>query len=414
MSLTLGIVACTATQEPATANDLQRDVQWVTDPDVDLATVGELVAGNNRFVFDLFHAIARGEVNLFFSPYSVSTALAMTYAGARGMTAEQMANALHYTLPHAQLHPALNALNQQLTATDDEGEFQLSLANALWGQEDVEFRAEYLDLLAAHHGAGIRLVDFQSETGRRAASERINQWVKDATAERIPHLVEPHVFTELTRLVLTNAVTFDGLWEYPFDETRNAGFTLPDGTRVMVPLMRNRSVTRYAAGENWQAAELAYKGGRTHMLILLPAEGRFEEFAHNLDTALVAEIETALAPTDLALYLPRFAYSADLALSETLTQMGMTLAFSESEADFSGMVEIPPRLYISHVLHKAYVAVDEQGTKAAAATAVSAEVGEENSVPEVMRVDRPFLFLIRDTEQGTILFLGRMVNPAAS
>jgi serpin B len=414
MSLTLGIVACTATQEPATANDLQSDVQWVTDPDVDLATVGELVAGNNRFVFDLFHAIARGEVNLFFSPYSVSTALAMTYAGARGMTAEQMANALHYTLPHAQLHPALNALNQQLAATDDEGEFQLSLANALWGQEDVEFRAEYLDLLAAHHGAGIRLVDFQSETGRRAASERINQWVKDATAERIPHLVEPHVFTELTRLVLTNAVTFDGLWEYPFDETRNAGFTLPDGTRVMVPLMRNRSVTRYAAGENWQAAELAYKGGRTHMLILLPAEGRFEEFAHNLDAALVAEIETALAPTDLALYLPRFAYSADLALSETLTQMGMTLAFSESEADFSGMVEIPPRLYISHVLHKAYVAVDEQGTKAAAATAVSAEVGEENSVPEVMRVDRPFLFLIRDTEQGTILFLGRMVNPAAS
>ena len=148
------------------------------------------------------------------------------------------------------------------------------------------------------------------------------------------------------------------------------------------------------------------------MLILLPAAGQFEAFVRELDALRVAEIEAALTPTELALFLPRFAYAADLTLSDTLSNLGMPLAFSESEADFSGMVETPPHLYISSVLHKAYLEVDETGTQAAAATAIEVEVGQENSLPEVMRVDRPFIFLIRDTEQGAILFLGCLVNPA--
>jgi serpin B len=413
VALTLLIVACTVGQEPAIVLDSQSDVRWDTDPGVAQDTVGELVAGNNRFAFDLFHAVASREGNLFFSPHSISTALAMTYAGARGETAEQMADKLHYTLPQARLHPAFSALNQHLMETDDEEKFKLVLANAIWGQEGQEFRQEFLDLLAVHYGARMHWVNFQSETGRRAASERINRWVSDATAGRIPDLVDPRFFTELTRLVLTNAITFDGLWKDPFDDTNKASFRLLDGTRVTVPLMRRRAITPYASGENWQAAALAYQGERAHMLILLPTEGQFEEFARELDAARVAEIEAALTPTDLLFYLPRFAYAADLTLTETLIEMGMTLAFSESEADFSGMVEIPPRLCISHVLHQAYVVVDELGTEAAAATAVMVLVGEEDSMPEVMRVDRPFLFLIRDTEQGTILFLGRVVNPAA-
>jgi serpin B len=415
VGLTALIAAFTVGQKLTTARDSRGEARRDAGPGVGPAAIGELVAGNNAFAFDLFHALPQGESNLFFSPYGISTALAMTYAGARGETAEQMAEVLHYTLPQAQLHPAIDALSQHLTATDDEGEFELTLANALWGQEDEKFRQEYLDLLATDYGAGMRLVSFQSETGRRAAGERINRWVSDATAGRIPELVDPLLFTERTRLVLTNAIAFDGLWEVPFDDTHNAIFRLSDGSAVIVRLMQRRALTPYASGETWQAAELGYRGGRAHMLVLLPAEGHFDEFAQGLDAARVGEIAAALTPTDLALYLPRFAYAPDLTLPEVLREMGMTQAFSGSEADFSGMVRIPPRLWISQVLHKAYVAVDEQGTEAAAGTAVEIVVGAESSTPvEVMRADRPFLFLICDTEQGTILFLGRLMNPAAS
>jgi serpin B len=411
-ALTFLIAACTVEEDPPKALDLQSEVRRDIDPDVSQTMVGELVAGNNRFAIDLFRAVAQGEGNRFFSPYSLSSALAMTYAGARGETAEQMADVLHYPIPQAQLHPAFNALSLQLMETDKEDGFKLMLANALWGQEDEEFRQEFLDLLAAHYGAGMRLVNFQSESGRRAASKRINGWVSDATDNKIPDLVDPQLFTDQTRLVLTNAISFEGLWENPFDETNNGDFTLLDGTTVIVPLMQRRTITPYASGENWQAAELSYLGGRATMLIFLPAQGQFGEFVRELDAARVVEIEAALNPTDLALYLPRFTYTEELSLVEILTEMGMPLAFSESEADFSGMVENQPHLCISHILHKAYLTVDELGTEAAAGTAIEAIVGEEETMPEKMRADRPFLFLIRDTEQGTILFLGAVASPA--
>jgi serpin B len=416
VALTLLSVACTAGPYPAAIPLLQSDLSRDTAPDVAPSAVAELVAGNNDFAFDLFHAVAGEEGNLFFSPYSISTALALTYAGARGETAAQMAGTLHYTLPPSQLHPAANALNLHLTADDDESQFELSIANALWGQEDMAFRQAYLDLMATHYGAGLRPVDFQSEAGRQAAAEWINQWVGDATGQRITDLADPSRWTDLTQLILANAIAFDGLWEQPFDgDTKKADFTLLDGSRLRVPLMqRYATITPYAAGEGWQVAEVAYQGGRAQMLILLPAEGHFEQFAGELDTARLAEIEASLAPTDLALFLPRFEYAADLDLAKTLADMGMPLAFSESEADFSGMAEIPPglRLYISRVLHKAYVAVGELGTEAAGATEIEMLVTGKPSVREVMRVDRPFLFLIRDADQGTILFLGRVVNPA--
>lgn len=416
LALTLLGFACTGGPEPAVAPVLQSDTSRETAPKVSRSALDELVAGNNDFAFDLFHAVAHKEGNLFFSPYSISTALAMTHAGARGETAAQMADTLHYTLPQTHLHPAANALNLYLTAVDDEQEFELVMANALWGQEDLAFRQEYLDLLATHYGAGLRPVDFQSGTGREAAGEQINQWVSEATNERITDLADPRRWTDLTRLVLTNAISFKGLWQQPFDgDTNKAGFTLLDGSSVRVPLMqRYATITPYASGEGWQAVKLAYKGGRAHMLILLPADGYFERFAAELNAARLAEIEAALAPTDLALFLPRFEYAGGSELAETLAAMGMPLAFSGSGADFSGMAAIPPRLYISYVLHKAYVAVDELGTEAAAATEIEILITGEPSEPEVMRVDRPFLFLICDAEHGAILFLGRVMNPATS
>ena len=410
-ALMIVVVACTAKQEQATAPDLKSEVKRDTNPEVSSTMIGKLVVDNNRFAFDLFQAL-HGEGNLFFSPYSISTALAMTYAGARAETADQIANVLRYSLPPVQLHPAFNALALHLMDDDNQEGFELIFANALWGQEEMAFRQEFLDLMATHYDAGMNLVNFHSEDGRRVASERINQWVNEATDQRISDLVEPGIFTELTRLILTNAITFDGLWAYPFEDTTNANFALLDGSTVLVPLMQRRVVTTYAAGENWQAAALSYQGERFHMLILLPAEGQFDEFVQALDAARLADIEAAMSPTELVLYLPRFALAASLALSDPLKNMGMPLAFSESEADFSGIAEIHPGLCISQVLHKAYLEVNETGSKAAAASAVELEVGAESSVPEIMRVDRPFIFLIRDTEQGAILFLGRMENPA--
>ena len=409
-AILLLIVACTAGKKTPDTLDLQSEVRRDTAPDVSATMLGELVGDNNRFAFDLFQTF-QGKGNLFFSPYSISTALAMTYAGARGETAEQIADVLHYNLPQAQLHPAFNALNLSLMETDHQEGFVLVFANALWGQEGIVFLQEYLDLMAAQYGAGMHLVNFRNQAGRRYASERINQWASNATDERISDLVNPDIFTELTQLVLTNAITFDGLWEDPFDDTSNSKFTLLDGTTVKVPLMQRRVNTAYASGENWQAAELSYRGNRANMLILLPSEGQFEAFARELDTAHLAEIEAAMKPTELALFLPRFKYAGNLNLPEPLNKMGMPLAFSENQADFSGLVAIPPRLYISDILHKAYVEVNETGTKAAAATVVELEAGAESSIPEVMRVDRPFIFLIRDTHHGTILFLGCMMNP---
>jgi serpin B len=369
-----------------------------------------VIGGNNEFALDLLHAVGQEAGNLVFSPYSLSTALAMTYAGARGETAQQIADVLHTALSPTELFPALAALNRGLMVTDDEGGFELAVANAIWAQQGVAFRPEFSALLA-DHGARPQLVNFRSEAGRQAAGDGINRWVRDATNRRILDLVDPRRFTDLTRLVLTNAITLDGQWETPFDDTAPAAFTTADGTSALVQLMQRRAITSYGSGESWQAAELGYAGGRAHMLILLPIEGTFEAFERELDAARLAEIEAALTPTDLALYLPRFVLASDLTLAEKLIELGMDLPFSTAKADFSGMAEASAPLRISHVLHRAHVAVDELGTAAAAATAVEHEVWTEDTRPEIMRADRPFLFLIRGTEHGVILFLGRLLDP---
>lgn len=234
VALMIVIVTCKSDKEPASVPDLKSEVRRDTNPDVSSIMLETLVEDNNRFAFDLFHALQE-QGNLFFSPLSVSTALAMTYAGAQGETAEQIADVLQYNLPAVQLHPAFNAQNLSLMETDPQGKFVLFFANALWGQEGIEFRQEYLDLMATQYGAGMHLVNFRNESGRQGASERINQWVSESTYQRISDLVDPGLFTELTRLILTSAITFDGLWEYPFEDTNSSKFALLDGTTVKFP-----------------------------------------------------------------------------------------------------------------------------------------------------------------------------------
>lgn len=385
--------------------------QRQASPDVADAALSELAAGNTAFALDLYQAIQGQDGNLFYSPYSISLALAMTYAGARGETERQMADTLHFALPQEQLHPAFNALDLQLTQQDQgEDAFKLKVANSLWGQKDFAFRPEFLDLLAENYGAGLRLVDFMDESAREQARLTINKWVEEQTEDKIKELLKQGILTQDTRLVLANAIYFKAEWEQPFlNGTKEEPFTLLDGTQVTAPTMSRRAMTRYAGGEDYQAVEIAYKGGRMSMVVFLPAPGQFEAFEASLDAERINAILQGLKQEDIRLFMPKFKYEAELSLAQTLADRGMPDAFDPLQADFSGMTG-KRNLFIKHVEHKAFVAVDELGTEAAAATGIVSEIV---SMPIEVRVDRPFIFLIRDGETGAILFVGRVVDPRA-
>jgi serpin B len=376
-------------------------------PDAAPAHLAALAFGNSRFAFDLYGVLRQEDGNLFYSPFSISQALAMAYAGARGETQAQMARALHFALAQGDLHPAFNALDLALASQE---EFILTSANGLWGQHGYPIRREYLETLARHYGAALRLADFTGDASREQARQEINQWVSDQTADRIPELIAPDILTAYTRLVLVNAIYFYGEWQEPFpaENTQAAPFYRLDGSQVSVQMMARRGVMAYVDGGEYQALELAYKGGHVRMLVLVPAEGQFEAVERRLDTGLLAEVRAALRPDDVRLYLPKFSYEAEFMLADILAAMGMPDAFDEDRADFSGAVDIPPRLFISHVVHKAFVAVDEAGTEAAAATGIVAEIVSE---PRHVRVDRPFIFFIHDTHTDSVLFVGRVLDP---
>jgi serpin B len=379
--------------------------------DASAAETAALVAGNSAFAFDLYQLLREGDGNLFHSPHSISAALAMTYAGARAETEQQMAATMHYTLPQARLHPAFNALDTALTgAADSEDAFQLSIANAIWGQAGYEFLPEFLDTLAQNYGAGLRTLDFVKET--EAARETINEWVSDKTEEKIQDLIPKGVLNSFVRLVLTNAIYFNGKWELPFEKnsTHDGPFTRLDGSTSDVPMMSQTETFRYAEGDGYQAVELAYRDSDVSMLFILPELDRFEEIDESFSPEVLTSISDDLTPTRLHLFVPKFTFESEFDLSQALIQMGMPAAFGD--ADFSGMTG-KPDLFISAVLHKAFVAVDEEGTEAAAATAIimktMAVMPEELTL---MKLDHPFLFLIRDNSSGAILFVGRVLDPS--
>ncbi len=376
----------------------------------DGARLPELVEGNAEFAFDLYHELFDAGENLLYSPHSLSIALAMTYAGARGETEQQMAPALHYTLPQAQLHPAFNALDQALDSRVDGGDaVRLHITNGLWGQRGYTFRDDFLDIQAEHYGAGVRVVDFeQSEDARRS----INQWGSDQTGGRVRDLVPPGVINGDTALVLANAIHFEAAWAHPFaeDATHEDAFTLLDGEQVTAPMMEQVANLGYAERSGARAVELPYAGGELSMVLLLPEDGAFAEFARGLDAAALDAILGDLESMGVRLTMPRFRFDADFRLKDALAGLGMVDAFGE--ADFSGM-DGTRELFIREVCHGAFIAVDEAGTEAAAATAVVMERKGGAAVGQEFKADRPFLFLIRGVESGAILFLGHVVNPTA-
>jgi serpin B len=340
----------------------------------------------------------------------------MTYAGARGETEAQMAQTLHF-LPQDKLHAALNALDLELAKRGAEGSkdatpLQLNIANAVWAEQTFPFLRTYLDVLAQNYGAGIQLADFINQY--EAVRKEINGWVGKETNDKIQDLLPEGVLKPSTRMVLVNAIYFKADWRTPFDpnNTHDAPFHLLDGSDVQVKMMsESLSGVPYAQGDGYQAISLPYQGETASMVIIVPDEGRFGEFESTLDAQKLNGILGSMQPSSgLQLELPKFSFMTDFGLKEQLTALGMPDAFDPDRADFSGMTG-KRDLYIDNVLHKAFVAVDEEGTEAAAATAVIMDLASAMLPDVTLTIDRPFIFMIRDLPSGQILFAGRVLNP---
>ena len=385
----------------------------------------QLACDNSNFAFDLYKAVSAGEENLFFSPFSISQVLAMAYAGARGETERQMAETLRYSLPQDRLHPALSELTDVLVTrgesgffpseSKDEPAFRLNIANAVWGQDKFEFLREYLNYLAEHYGDEMRRVNFAAAP--EESRVKINDWIAEATEDRIQDLIPPEGIHSLTRFVLTNAIYFNAQWLLPFiqDGTQDQSFSLLDGRTIEVPMMTTglAGITlRYGRGDGFQLVSIPYNAREMSMVILLPELGEFEEFEDSLSADILDKTSAGSRMRDVRLYMPRFEFESGFSLRKTLAEMGMADAFNVDQADFTGITEEVP-LGISDIFHKAFVAVDEEGTEAAAATALIgvAAGGRPRPQPITVTLDRPFIFLIQDEPTGTILFLGRVMDP---
>jgi serine protease inhibitor len=376
----------------------------------DRSSLTAAVQGNNAFALELYQRLRGTEGNLFFSPYSISTALGMTYAGARTTTQTQMAQALHFTMEPERLHPAFAQLSADLEDAGRLGQIQVKIANALWPRRDSKFLKPFLSLVKKYYRVKITPLDFVDEPAARRA---INDWVEARTENRIKDLITEGALDSATRLVLVNAIYFKGAWADEFDPrlTADAPFQIAPDVQVQVPMMNRKQHYRYAENELFQALELPYAGRRLSMLALLPVE---VDGLSKLEESLKLEtLETWLEDlneSEVNVTLPKFELSFPFQMNEFLISMGMTDAFTE-RADFSGM-DGGRDLYIGAALHKAFVAVNEQGTEAAAATAVIMRTKAMAISSILFRADHPFLFLIRDNASGSILFMGRLVKPA--
>lgn len=363
-------------------------------------------SGNSAFAFELYARLAAKDGNVFFSPYSISSALGMTWAGARGATADELAKTLHFT---PDTHAGLAALNQQLIGKKTG--YQLSVANRLYAAKLVKLLEPFTTLAKEQYGAPVEQVDFTSDETRK----RVNQWVEDQTNKRIKDLIGPGVFNADTRLALINAIYFKGTWATQFDKKATKPQPFFSGSKKLeVPLMfaklERSARARYGQSADAQVLELPYQGGDVTMIVILPtARDGLPALEKKLDAAAFEKLLKTLRPSEVDVWLPRFKIEQQAALGPTLAAMGMPSAFRESAADFSGMTG-GKGLWISAVIHKAFVEVNEEGTEAAAATAV-VTITDSVELTASFRADHPFLFALRDNKSGAVLFLGRLVEP---
>lgn len=388
---------------------------------VDDNEIKEAVAGNTDFAFDLYGKLSndpnatepRGEPNgnLFFSPYSLSTALSMTYAGAHGNTEKQMVETLHFTLPNQRLHPAFGTLQKQLVQDDKSRGYQLLLANALWGQKGEPILKEFLDLNKNYYGAGLTLLDFVNETEK--SRQTINRWVEEKTKEKIKELIPQGGIIPEVVLVLTNAIYFKGEWQTKFEkkDTEPADFSISGKDKVKVDMMHLKEDFKYYEDEKMQAVELPYKNDELSMLVLLPSDTEgIREIENTLTAKSLNVLLSKMWTTKVDVYFPKFKMTwGTFSLNKALVALGMSDAFDHLKADFTG-IKVKRDLWISNVFHQAFIEVNEEGTEAAAGTAVV--IVKSIELPVVFCADHPFIFIIKDNRSGSILFMGRVMNPA--
>jgi serpin B len=394
-------------------SSLSRD----TSPQVSSADQATLATDNTKFAFDFYQALTAGDEtsNELYSPYSVSIALAMTYAGAQGQTASQMASALDYELPLPTLSPAFDALDLALASRAqgqpgaDGQPFTLNVVNSIWGDKTLSFQPPFLDTLAVNYGASVRVVDFLNAPD--TARVTINGWVAGETDNLIQNLLPSGSISNDTVFVLVDAIDFSAGWATPFQasSTQPGTFHRLDGSTTQPPMMSEYLETTYASGSNWQAVDLPYAGNSTSMLLIVPQAGQFAAVESSLTGDFVGTVVQTLATAGVTLTMPKFTIQgATVSLKAELTSLGMVDAFTTA-ADFSGITSVPVSL--SDVLQQAYIEVDESGTKAAAATAVIGVALSALSNTATVTVDRPFFAIIRDDPTGTVLFVARVLDP---
>ena len=401
-------------------NEVRSGQTRVKNPGVGSQQLKKLTRDNADFGLELYGKLTDSKPgqNLFYSPYSLSSALAMTYAGAEGDTEAEMQSTLHFDLPESKLHPSFNQLDLLLekraqqtgnNSNQSGSPFQLSIANSVWGQDDFDFEQPFLDTLARHYGAGLRTLDFQREPD--ASRKVINKWVERKTENTIEKLLAPGSITPGTRMVLTNAIYFNASWKHTFDKdkTKSGPFQTPSG-QVSADMMqlKTKNGLSYAEGSNYRAVEMPYVGDKVSMVVLVPDSGQLQSVESKLSGQWIGDLFDQLSEQPVDLAMPKFTYETKFSAKKMLKQLGMPTAF-EGAANFNG-ISAAANLFIQDVVHKAFVAVDETGTEASAATAVT--VGE-TSVPEFkeVNVDRPFLFFIQDRETDAVIFTGRVLDP---
>jgi serpin B len=375
-----------------------------------------VVATDRDFAFRLYQQLVKSEQgNLFYSPYSISTALSMAYAGANADTAKELAAALAIGGNNDSWHSGRNSLDLALAAPRPAIEgldsLKLEAANGIFGQQGYPFKDPFLRTLAADYGAGMQTVDYVKAAEQ--ARTLINAWVSNETNDRIKELLAKGSVDELTRLVLVNAIYFKGNWITQFDpkQTKQAPFTRLDGSQVQADMMHAQPETTYAAGDGCQAVRLAYAGNAS-MLLIVPDTGRFADVESSLTGQQIKEISDSLMTASVSLDLPKWSSASSLDLVPTLKQLGITKAFDPNSADFSGMTTAD-NLYVSGVVHQANVTVDEHGTEAAAATALILGTVAAPLKVVSLSVDRPFIYLVTDDVTGEVLFVGRVLEPTA-
>lgn len=374
--------------------------------------IQEVVNANNHFAFDLYSELKKSERgNIFYSPYSISAAMAMTYEGARGQTADEMKSVFHFP-EYNNLRPNFAVLYNDLNT--GLGDYELSTGNALWVQKDYPFLPEYISRVEKYYGGKASNVDFISETEK--SRQTINNFIEEHTNQKIKDLLPAGSIDALTRLVLTNAIYFKGTWQWEFDtsDTRDEDFKITPDNIVKVKMMNmdpEKARFNYAATDDLQILELPYKGDKLSMLILLP-KSDLASIESSLTAEKINEYKSQMRETKMdAIAIPKFKFDTKYTINDTLKAMGMPTPFDGDNADFSSM-DGSKRLFISFVIHQAFINVDEKGTEAAAATAVGISLQSAVLPSNIFRADHPFIFLIQEKKTGNILFLGKVVDPS--